>query len=251
MPQFRAPASEVVGASNQGQRAQSAPLRQARDTTYYVQVRAAVRARYGGPEVIGFDDVPEPVPGRDEIVVRVHATTVNRTDCAYRSGRPWINRAVCGWPKPRIRVLGSEFAGAVVGIGEGVESYAAATVCLGSSTAGPVPMANWSRSAWTGWSRPCRRIGIWPTRRQGWRARTTHMPASGSPIWAPRPGTRPRRDRGHREVVRPGTYLSVDRGRSTHTRPDGQRPWDTTTISTNGPPAYDAEEHSRLTKIFG
>jgi NADPH:quinone reductase-like Zn-dependent oxidoreductase len=80
--------------------------------------------RYGGPDVIRFDDVPEPVPGSGEILVRVHATTVNRTDCAYRSGRPWINRAFCGWPRPRVHVLGSEYAGVVVGVGEGVRSYA-------------------------------------------------------------------------------------------------------------------------------
>lgn len=89
-----------------------------------MRVRAAVRLRYGGPEVISFDNVPEPVPRRGEILVRVHATTVNRTDCAYRSGHPWINRAACGWPRPRVHVLGSEYAGVVVGIGEGVESYA-------------------------------------------------------------------------------------------------------------------------------
>jgi NADPH:quinone reductase-like Zn-dependent oxidoreductase len=87
-------------------------------------VRAAVRTRYGGPDVIRFVEVPEPFPGRGEILVRVHATTVNRTDCAYRSGRPWINRAFCGWPRPRVQVLGSEYAGVVVGIGEDVTSYA-------------------------------------------------------------------------------------------------------------------------------
>ena len=80
--------------------------------------------RYGGPEVIDFHNVPEPVPGRGEILVRVHATTVNRTDCAYRSGHPWINRVFCGWPRPRVQVLGSEYAGVVVGTGEGVGSYA-------------------------------------------------------------------------------------------------------------------------------
>ena len=87
-------------------------------------MRAAVRTRYGGPEVVGFDDVPEPVPGRGELLVRVHATTVNRTDCAYRSGHPWINRAFCGWPRPRVHVLGSEYAGVVAGLGEDVTSYA-------------------------------------------------------------------------------------------------------------------------------
>jgi NADPH:quinone reductase-like Zn-dependent oxidoreductase len=87
-------------------------------------VRAALRKRYGGPSVIRFEEVPEPATEAGEILVRVHATTVNRTDCAYRSGRPWINRLFCGWPRPRVHVLGSEFAGVVVGTGEGVTSYA-------------------------------------------------------------------------------------------------------------------------------
>jgi NADPH:quinone reductase-like Zn-dependent oxidoreductase len=87
-------------------------------------VRAAVRTRYGGPSVVRFEDVPDPAPGRGEILVRVHATTVNRTDCAYRSGRPWINRAFCGWPRPRHHVLGSEYTGVVAGLGEGVTSNA-------------------------------------------------------------------------------------------------------------------------------
>lgn len=87
-------------------------------------MRAAVRPRYGGPEVIEFVDIPEPVPGRGKVLVRVHFATVNRTDCAYRSGRPWINQLACGWPRPRVQVLGSEFAGEVVAVGENVESYA-------------------------------------------------------------------------------------------------------------------------------
>jgi len=88
-------------------------------------VRAAVRTRYGGPDVIRFAEVPDPVPARGEALVRVHATTVNRTDCAYRSGHPWINRVFCGWPRPRVHVLGSEYAGVVLDVGEGVGSFAA------------------------------------------------------------------------------------------------------------------------------
>lgn len=87
-------------------------------------MRAALRPRYGGPDVITFDDVPDPVPGPGELLVRVHATTVNRTDCAYRSGHPWINRVVCGLPRPRVAVLGSEYAGVVTATGANVDSYA-------------------------------------------------------------------------------------------------------------------------------
>lgn len=87
-------------------------------------MRAAIRQRYGGPHVIRLTDLPDPSPGPGELLVRVHATTVSRTDSAYRSGKPWVNRLVCGWPRPRVEVLGSEFAGVVAGLGEGVDGYA-------------------------------------------------------------------------------------------------------------------------------
>lgn len=94
-------------------------------------MRAALRRHYGGPDVIGFEDVPDPVPGAGDLLVRVHATTVNRTDCAYRSGKPWINRVVCGWPRPRTHVLGSEYAGIVEAIGSAVTSYAVGDAVFG------------------------------------------------------------------------------------------------------------------------
>lgn len=89
-------------------------------------MRAWVRTEYGGPEVVRLVDVPEPVPKAGELLVRVRATTVNRTDVAYRSGKPWINKAFCGWPRPRARrrILGSEYAGVVEAVGEGVTSFA-------------------------------------------------------------------------------------------------------------------------------
>src|SRR5688572_19100204 len=53
-------------------------------------MRAAVHTRYGPPDVVRIRDVDAPVPRENEVLVRVHATTVNRTDCAYRAGTPWI-----------------------------------------------------------------------------------------------------------------------------------------------------------------
>ncbi len=87
-------------------------------------MRAAVRTEYGGPGVVRFEELPEPTPGPGEVLVEVHATTVNRTDCAYRSGHPWVNRAVCGWPRPRVQVLGSEYAGVVTEAADDVTSFA-------------------------------------------------------------------------------------------------------------------------------
>lgn len=87
-------------------------------------MRAWVRSAYGGPEVLRLTEVPVPVPGAGELLVRVHATTVNRTDLAACTGEPWVNKLVGGWPRPRQAVLGTEFAGVVTALGEGVTSYA-------------------------------------------------------------------------------------------------------------------------------
>ena len=59
-----------------------------------------------------------------EVLVRVCATTVNRTDCGYRAGKPWIVRLFFGLFKPRVNILGSEFAGRVVMVGKGVTRFA-------------------------------------------------------------------------------------------------------------------------------
>jgi NADPH:quinone reductase-like Zn-dependent oxidoreductase len=62
-------------------------------------------------------EVEDPVPGSDEIRVEVHATTVNRTDCGYRSGTPFFIRAFSGLRRPRHAVLGTELAGVVDRVG--------------------------------------------------------------------------------------------------------------------------------------
>ncbi len=69
-------------------------------------------------------EVAAPVPGDDEILIRVDATTVNRTDCAYRAAHPFFMRAWTGLRRPTRTVLGTEFAGVVVGAGAGVDRFA-------------------------------------------------------------------------------------------------------------------------------
>jgi NADPH:quinone reductase-like Zn-dependent oxidoreductase len=87
-------------------------------------VKAAVSTRYGPPEVVAISEVATPVPKDDELLVKVHATTVNRTDCHYRSGRPWIMRPLLsGLRRPKATTLGNEFAGQVVATGAGVASF--------------------------------------------------------------------------------------------------------------------------------
>jgi NADPH:quinone reductase-like Zn-dependent oxidoreductase len=87
-------------------------------------MRAAVRTSYGPPDVVRIVEVDKPVLKDNQVLVKVHAATVNRTDCGFRAGRPFFVRALTGLPRPRVTVLGTEFAGTVEAVGAGVTSFA-------------------------------------------------------------------------------------------------------------------------------
>ena len=76
-------------------------------------------------------DLPRPVPEPDELLVRVHAGTVNRTDCGFRAGHPWFIRAMTGVRKPKRTILGNEFAGVVEAVGPAVEGFEVGDRVLG------------------------------------------------------------------------------------------------------------------------
>jgi len=86
-------------------------------------VRAVVYDRYGPPDVLRLDDVERPVPDEDEVLVRIRATTVNRTDCGWRSAKPFFARFFLGLLRPRRRVLGMELAGEVEAVGAAVTKF--------------------------------------------------------------------------------------------------------------------------------
>ena len=87
-------------------------------------MKAAVATRYGPPEVVQIVDVPRPAPGADELLVRVHASTVNRTDCGFRAAHPWFIRGFTGMTKPKRTILGNEFAEVVEAVGADVSRFA-------------------------------------------------------------------------------------------------------------------------------
>jgi NADPH:quinone reductase-like Zn-dependent oxidoreductase len=91
---------------------------------YCARMKAAVHTRYGPPEVVRVVDVPTPVAKDNEVLVKVHATTVNRTDCGFRGARPFFIRAFTGLVRPRVTILGNEFAGQVEAVGPAVTSFA-------------------------------------------------------------------------------------------------------------------------------
>ncbi|HWD47945.1 MAG TPA: NAD(P)-dependent alcohol dehydrogenase [Actinomycetota bacterium] len=86
-------------------------------------MRAAVRDRYGPPEVVRVVEVEKPAVKDHDVLVRVHATTVNRTDCGLRAAKPWIYRLFLGLRRPRRTVLGTEFAGEVEAVGDTVTAF--------------------------------------------------------------------------------------------------------------------------------
>lgn len=87
-------------------------------------MRAAVQTRYGPPDVVRVVDVPTPVAKDHEVLVKVHATTVNRTDCGFRAARPFFVRAFSGLLRPRVKILGNEFAGQIEAVGPAVTAFA-------------------------------------------------------------------------------------------------------------------------------
>jgi NADPH:quinone reductase-like Zn-dependent oxidoreductase len=86
-------------------------------------MRAAVQTGYGPPEVVRISDVEKPTAKDNEVLVKVHATTVNRTDCACRAAKPFFMRLFTGLVRPRAKVLGNEFAGVVEAVGSAVTSF--------------------------------------------------------------------------------------------------------------------------------
>jgi NADPH:quinone reductase-like Zn-dependent oxidoreductase len=103
-------------------------------------VKAVVYDRYGPPDVLRLEEVPRPVPKEDEVLVRVHATTVNRLDVhtreANRSSGPAVmvlSRLVSGLRRPRRRILGTEYAGEVDAVGPAVREFAVGDRVFGNS----------------------------------------------------------------------------------------------------------------------
>lgn len=86
-------------------------------------MRAVVHDRYGGPDVLRLEEVERPVPGDDEVLVGVHATTVTRTDCHMRQASPFLWRFMLGLLRPKRKILGLEFAGVVEAVGVAVTDF--------------------------------------------------------------------------------------------------------------------------------
>ncbi len=87
--------------------------------------KAIVFSKYGSPDLLQLTDVPKPVPKDDEVLVNVHASSINSWDWEFQSGTTWINRIFYGLlrPKPAKQKLGSDVAGTVEAVGRSVTRF--------------------------------------------------------------------------------------------------------------------------------
>lgn len=86
-------------------------------------MKAIIHTQYGPPEVAKLKEVPKPVPKDNEILIKVFASTVNRTDSGFRSAEYFISRFWSGLFRPKYQTLGSEFAGVIEQMGKSVTSF--------------------------------------------------------------------------------------------------------------------------------
>ncbi|MBC8051901.1 MAG: NAD(P)-dependent alcohol dehydrogenase [Sphingobacteriaceae bacterium] len=86
-------------------------------------MRVIINTVYGPPEVAHLMEVEKPVPKENEVLIKVHATTVNRTDCGFRSAEYVISRLFSGIINPKNKTLGNEFSGVIEQTGAAVSLF--------------------------------------------------------------------------------------------------------------------------------
>jgi NADPH:quinone reductase-like Zn-dependent oxidoreductase len=86
-------------------------------------VKAIVYTRYGSPDVLQLEEVPKPIPGDNEVLIRIYAATVNRTDCATVRAKPFFMRIFTGLFGPKKQSPGTDFAGIVEAAGKDVTTF--------------------------------------------------------------------------------------------------------------------------------
>ena len=86
-------------------------------------MKAVIHTKYGPPEVLQLKEVEKPTPKDNEVLIKVYTTTMNRTDCGFRSAVYFISRFFSGLLKPKYQTLGCEFAGVIEEVGKDVTSF--------------------------------------------------------------------------------------------------------------------------------
>jgi len=97
-------------------------------------MKAIIATGYGSPDVLTFGEVQLPALAEDEILVKVHASTVTRADTMMRTGKPWFGRLLIGLTKPKYPIPGTGFAGVVEAVGRNVNNWKPGDRVFGETT---------------------------------------------------------------------------------------------------------------------
>jgi NADPH:quinone reductase-like Zn-dependent oxidoreductase len=86
-------------------------------------MKTAFRSKYGSADVLSIQEIDKPSPKKNELLIKVHAASVNRSDCHVLTGKPYPMRLFTGLLKPKRSITGSDFAGQVEATGSGVTKF--------------------------------------------------------------------------------------------------------------------------------
>jgi NADPH:quinone reductase-like Zn-dependent oxidoreductase len=105
-------------------------------------MKAIVYTKYGSPDVLNFEEVQKPVPGDDEVLIKIHAAAITAGDVIVLKGLPFVTRFFTGLLEPKNTIPGKEMAGQVEAVGENVTQFQP-----GDEVFGDLSVASWGAFA--------------------------------------------------------------------------------------------------------
>ena len=105
-------------------------------------MKAIVHTKYGSPNVLRFEEVQKPIPGDDEVLIKIHAASITAGDVIVLKGEPFVTRLVTGLLEPKNKIPGKEMAGMVEAVGGNVTQFQP-----GDEVYGDLSVASWGAFA--------------------------------------------------------------------------------------------------------
>ncbi len=96
-------------------------------------MKAIVNTKYGSPEVLKLQELAKPIPKKNEILIKVYASSVTRADTMMRQGKPYIGRLFLGLRKPKTLITGTGFSGIIEAVGNKVSLFKEGEAVFGES----------------------------------------------------------------------------------------------------------------------
>jgi NADPH:quinone reductase-like Zn-dependent oxidoreductase len=86
-------------------------------------MKAVVYQKYGSPDVLQIREIDKPSIADDEVLVKIHAASIQQTDTNFRSGTPFLVRVIAGLFKPKNQILGCDYSGIIEATGKNINEY--------------------------------------------------------------------------------------------------------------------------------